>query len=251
MKIFVVFGSKSDDPVSSPLAEALRADFEVEHQVISAHRDLEKLQEKMSGWKGDAVVAGAGLAAALPGVVAAMTAKPVFGVPVNSQFGGLDSLASIAQMPPGVPVMTCGPDQTEAIVSFLKQYKKASQSQFSKVNFVARDAALLSHPDLLAEMEKAKTAAAERGIEAGLSSAEAPDALNAILVTQAAHVSAGFCLHIPFYPKAEAQKPENYLPILEWTKKGGLWLGTNNMRNVIASTARLKGAAQQTREKAA
>src|SRR5688500_4541141 len=99
MKILVVFGSASDENVSLPLVQALSKDFDVEYEVISAHRNLEKLQEKIHGWKGDTIVAGAGLAAALPGVVAAMTPLPVFGVPVPSQFGGLDSLCSIAQMP--------------------------------------------------------------------------------------------------------------------------------------------------------
>src|ERR1700761_3522803 len=124
MKIFVVFGSKSDETVALPLVQSLGKDFEVEYEVISAHRDLEKLQHKMSTWTGDAVIAGAGLAAALPGVVAAMVRLPVFGIPVNSQFGGMDSLGSIAQMPPGVPVITCGPDKFQDIVNFLKLYKK-------------------------------------------------------------------------------------------------------------------------------
>ena len=111
MKILVVFGSKSDETIATPLVQALSKDFDVDYEAISAHRELEKLQQKLAGWQGDAIIAGAGLAAALPGVVAAMSRLPVFGVPVNSQFGGMDSLASIAQMPPGVPVLTCGPDK--------------------------------------------------------------------------------------------------------------------------------------------
>ena len=106
MKVLSIFGSASDEAVSAPLVREIAENFETEHNVISAHRDLEKLQEKISGWSGDAIVTGAGLAAALPGVVAAMTPLPVFGVPVPSQFGGLDSLGAIAQMPPGVPVAT-------------------------------------------------------------------------------------------------------------------------------------------------
>src|SRR5690606_25420890 len=131
-------------------------DHEVEYEVISAHRDLEKLQAKIHSWKGDAIVAGAGLAAALPGVVAAMTPLPVFGVPVPSQFGGLDSLASIAQMPPGVPVMSCGPAGTEPIVIFLKSYKDWKKKK--AVHFVSS----FSHPDLDAEIEKAKALGAEK-----------------------------------------------------------------------------------------
>lgn len=251
MKVLVVFGSKSDDAVSAPLAQSLSADFDVEREVISAHRDLGKLQDKLAGWRGDAVVAGAGLAAALPGVVAAMVKIPVFGVPVNSQFGGIDSFASIAQMPPGVPVMTCGPDKPEAVVSFLKSYKKSPGGIFARINFVAPDAALLAHPDLLAEIEKAKAAAKENGIDAVLSAAESAEAFNIYIVTGPDHVTGGFGLHLPFFPKAEAQKPENYFSAYAWARRGGLWVGVNNARNAAAAVARLKGAAQFSKEKAA
>src|SRR5580698_8937736 len=142
MKILVVFGSKSDETVATPLVQALSKDFEVDYEAISAHRELEKLQQKLAGWQGDAIIAGAGLAAALPGVVAAMTQLPVFGVPVPSQFSGLDAFASIAQMPPGVPVMTAGPASPLPIVSFLKKYKNWKKTK--AVNFVSS----MRHPDL-------------------------------------------------------------------------------------------------------
>ncbi len=250
MKILVVFGSTSDETTAQPICAALKPGFEVEYQVISAHRDLEKLQHKMSEWEGDAVIAGAGLAAALPGVVAAMTKIPVFGVPVNAQFGGLDSLASIAQMPPGVPVMTCGPGRADAIVSFLKAYK-ASPANFARVNFVVPDKKLMTHPELLAEIEKAKTAAKDKRLDVSLSDTEAREAFNVFFVTDASQVADGLRLHVPFLTKADAQKPENYLPVLEWTKKGGLWLGANNTRNAVASVARLAGAAKVLQGRAA
>ena len=243
MKIFVVFGSKSDETVALPIVEALKKDFDVEYEVISAHRDLEKLQQKMSAWEGDAVVAGAGLAAALPGVVAAMTRVPVFGVCVPAQFSGIDSLASIAQMPPGVPVMTAGPAKPEAIAAFLRHYKASAGRNFSRVHFIMRDKALLSHPDLLADVEKARAAAKERGLDVTLSDAETKDGFNVILVSQAAHVNAeGFCLHVPFFTKDDAQKPATFLKVLEWSNAGGLWLGANNTRNAVHSASRLGAA---------
>ncbi|MEZ0223548.1 MAG: AIR carboxylase family protein [Alphaproteobacteria bacterium] len=250
MKILAVFGSASDETTAAPLCAALKGDFEVEYQVISAHRDLEKLQHKMAEWKGDAVIAGAGLAAALPGVVAAMVKIPVFGVPVAAQFGGLDSLASIAQMPPGVPVMTCGPGRGDAIVSFLKAYK-TSPLHYGRVHFVMRDKNLLTHPELLAEIEKAKAAGKAPDVDVTLSDIESRDAFNVFFVTGPSDVADGLRLHVPFMPKAEAQKPENYLPVFEWAKKGGLWLGVNNTRNAVASVARLAGAARVLQGRAA
>jgi 5-(carboxyamino)imidazole ribonucleotide mutase len=251
MKILAVFGSASDETTAAPLCAALKGDFDVEYQVISAHRDLEKLQHKMADWKGDAVIAGAGLAAALPGVVAAMVKIPVFGVPVAAQFGGLDSLASIAQMPPGVPVITCGPGRGDAIVSFLKAYKKSGTVNFNRIHFVMRDREFLSHPDLVAEIDKARAAAKEKGAEVTFSDTEAREAFNVHLVTASADIADGLRLHVPFMPKSEAQKAENYLSVFEWTKKGGLWLGVNNTRNAVASVARLAGAAKVLQGRAA
>lgn len=234
MKILVVFGSTSDEPVSSPLVQALSKDFEVEYAAISAHRDLEKLREKITNWQGDAIIAGAGLAAALPGVVAAMTSLPVFGVPVASQFGGMDSLCSIAQMPPGVPVITCGPDKTQAIVAFLKSYKLLKTGGQRRLNFVT------AHAESGADIEKAKTLGQDIGVTVTSSPVKDKDSLNVYLVTKPEDVHADeFCLHLPFFTKTDVQKPENYLSVLSWADKGGLWLGANNTRNAVHAARRL------------
>ena len=234
MKIFVVFGSKSDETVANPLVQSLSKDFDVEYEVISAHRDLEKLQHKMATWTGDAVIAGAGLAAALPGVVAAMVRLPVFGIPVNSQFGGMDSLGSIAQMPPGVPVITCGPDKFEEIVTFLKLYKKQKSTPLTKVHFVT------SRPDAAAEIEKGKKLGDEKGLAVSSSAQKRDDAFNVYLVTEEKDIHANeFCLHLPFFTKEEVNKPETYLTVLKWANKGGLWVGANNTRNAVQSALRL------------
>lgn len=237
MKIFVVFGSKSDENVSLPLVDALSgAGFEAEYEPISAHRELEKLHGKINTWKGDVIVAGAGLAAALPGVVAAMTNLPVFGVPVPSQFGGLDSLASIAQMPPGVPVMTCGPKDTAPIVTFLKGLKGWQKKK--AIHFVSS----LDHPDLLAEIEKAKKLGAEKGIEVTFGPEKSAEALNAVVVTKPEDVDpSAFCLYVPFLPKSEMESAAAYLPIMEMANKGGIWVGVNNTRNAVQSALRLAG----------
>jgi len=81
-----------------------------EVQVISAHRNPEKLAAYVETSQAQVFIAIAGLSAALPGAIAARTIKPVIGVPREVKLGGLDSLLSIAQMPPGVPVATMGID---------------------------------------------------------------------------------------------------------------------------------------------
>jgi 5-(carboxyamino)imidazole ribonucleotide mutase len=252
MKIFVVFGSKSDEGTALPLVESLKKFAEVEYEAISAHRDLDKLHAKMHEWKGDAVVAGAGLAAALPGVVAAMVKIPVFGVAVPSQFGGLDSFASIAQMPPGVPVMTAGPQKPSEIPAFLKQYGTA-RVDYSRINFVAPSPEYMADAELIAEIEKARTAAKEKGIEVKLTDMSSTDgAFDVRLVAESVHIHPGeLCLHVPLMSKSHAQKPESYLQLVEWANKGGLWVGCNNTRNAVASVARLGASAKVSKEKAA
>ena len=114
-RVGIVMGSKSDMPVMEKAAAELEErGIHYEIRVMSAHRDPDVVTEyaKNAQMRGIAVIiAGAGLAAALPGVVAAHTALPVIGVPLTSASsvaGGLDALLAIAQMPPGVPVACVG-----------------------------------------------------------------------------------------------------------------------------------------------
>ena len=114
-RVAIVMGSKSDAEVMRPAAEVL-AEFGIEHEVhvISAHRTPKRAAEFAAGAVGagfEVIIAGAGGAAHLPGVIASLTPLPVIGVPVNTQaLAGLDSLLSIVQMPSGVPVATVGID---------------------------------------------------------------------------------------------------------------------------------------------
>jgi 5-(carboxyamino)imidazole ribonucleotide mutase len=111
----IVMGSKSDLPVMEKAGKELEErGIRYEIRVMSAHRDPEVVADyaknaRMRGLR--VIIAGAGLAAALPGVVAAHTDLPVIGVPLTSSTsvaGGLDALLAISQMPPGVPVACMG-----------------------------------------------------------------------------------------------------------------------------------------------
>jgi len=108
-RVGIIMGSKNDKPKMQPAGQALQdADVMYEVRVMSAHRDPEKVREychaaRMRGLR--VIIAGAGMSAALPGVVAAHTDLPVIGVPIlGKSLGGLDALLSAVQMPPGVPV---------------------------------------------------------------------------------------------------------------------------------------------------
>lgn len=112
--IAILIGSESDRHIADRTAKVLDAtgiDYDV--QVISAHRDPKELEEYILRSDACVFIAIAGLSAALPGVIASRTKKPVIGVPVSSKLGGLDALLSIAQMPKGVPVACVGIDNGE------------------------------------------------------------------------------------------------------------------------------------------
>jgi 5-(carboxyamino)imidazole ribonucleotide mutase len=113
-KVLIIVGSESDRKVADKAEETLK-EFGIEYktEVASAHRNPEKVEKIVSGTSADVLIAIAGLSAALPGVVASKTTKPVIGVPVNVKLDGLDALLSIMQMPPGIPVATVGIDNAK------------------------------------------------------------------------------------------------------------------------------------------
>jgi 5-(carboxyamino)imidazole ribonucleotide mutase len=115
MKVAIIYGSASDRPVMRKAAEVLR-EFGVEYSahVLSAHRTpalLAKTVRDLEAGGTELIIAGAGLAAHLPGVIAALTLLPVIGVPLGKEtegLGGMDALLSMVQMPKPVPVAVVG-----------------------------------------------------------------------------------------------------------------------------------------------
>ena len=111
IKVAIIMGSESDAEEMKPASEVLNElGIKNESRVISAHRTPDRLREYILNAEKNGVkvfIGGAGMAAALPGVIAAYTHLPVLGVPIESKsLKGMDSLLSIAQMPPGIPVGT-------------------------------------------------------------------------------------------------------------------------------------------------
>lgn len=113
-KVSIIMGSTSDLGVMESAAKVLN-DFEIPFEInaLSAHRTpdvVEKFARSAKDRGIKVIIAAAGMAAHLPGVVAAMTPLPVIGVPIKASFDGLDSLLAIVQMPPGIPVATVAVD---------------------------------------------------------------------------------------------------------------------------------------------
>ena len=154
-------GSTSDLPVMEKACQLLN-DMQVPFEVnaLSAHRTPEAVETFAKNAKGRGIrviIAAAGMAAALPGVIAAQTTLPVIGVPIKGMLDGLDALLSIVQMPPGIPVATTGVNGAqnaailacemlalgdEALAQRLADYKEGLKSKIEKAN---RDLAELKY----------------------------------------------------------------------------------------------------------
>ena len=152
-QVSIIMGSTSDLPVmekACKLLDEMQVPFEV--NALSAHRtpDAVELFARQAAARGvKVIIAGAGMAAALPGVIAASTTLPVIGVPVKGMLDGLDAMLSIIQMPPGIPVATVGVNgaQNAAILAVqmlalsdqtlaqrLQQYKDGLKEKIEKAN---------------------------------------------------------------------------------------------------------------------
>ncbi|MCX6681409.1 MAG: 5-(carboxyamino)imidazole ribonucleotide mutase [Methanoregula sp.] len=112
--VAVISGSTSDSAIADKVKKVLDENkVTYDEQVISAHRNPDKLDAYIKVSTCKVYIAIAGLSAALPGVIASKTDKPVIGVPVSGTLNGMDALLSIAQMPKGVPVACVGVDNGE------------------------------------------------------------------------------------------------------------------------------------------
>lgn len=109
--VLIITGSESDMPIVKKAADAL-AEFGISYdvKVASAHRAPDLVDKSVKESDAKVFIGVAGLSAALPGVIASKTNRPVIGVPVNVKLDGLDALLSTMQLPPGVPVATVGID---------------------------------------------------------------------------------------------------------------------------------------------
>ncbi len=133
--VSIIMGSTSDLPIMRKAAEFLdemQIPFEI--NALSAHRTPEEVESFAKNAKGrgiKVIIAAAGMAAHLPGVIASMTNIPVIGVPVKASLDGLDALLAIVQMPPGIPVATVGIDGAQNAAILAAQILSLSDEELS------------------------------------------------------------------------------------------------------------------------
>lgn len=151
--VSIIMGSTSDLPILKKAADFFdKLEIPFEMNALSAHRTPGEVEQFARGARErglKVIIAAAGMAAALPGVIAAMTPLPVIGIPINSTLDGQDALLSIVQMPPGVPVATVGINgglnaailaaqilslSDEAIAARLSEYRSTLSDKIVKAN---------------------------------------------------------------------------------------------------------------------
>ena len=153
MEVAIIFGSKSDIEIMRGATKCLK-EFGISYEahVLSAHRVPELLEETLLQLEKEGckvIIAGAGLAAHLPGVIASKTILPVIGVPIDAALGGLDALYSIVQMPKSVPVACVGINnaynasmlavqmlaiQDTSLAEKLKKFRQVMKENFAEEN---------------------------------------------------------------------------------------------------------------------
>jgi len=139
MSVAIIMGSKSDMEIAEKakkVLDELKIDYTL--SIASAHRTPELVQEIVQKSQANVFIAIAGLSAALPGVIAAHTTKPVIGVPVSGKVN-LDSILSIVQMPPGIPVAAVGLDRGDNAALLAAEILALNNPSLQKVLWGYRD----------------------------------------------------------------------------------------------------------------
>ena len=233
MKGIVLYGSQSDRVFFDECLEKLRPHSEFIFEVLSAHRDPEKLRLLCQKLDANYVIAGAGLSAALPGCVASQSKVPVFGVPLPSCFGGLDAFLASLQMPKGTPVATCAPYNEDSIISFIETIQTEKWSKEKKVN-VYVDSLIQPYEYVDKALKSLVELAGEESIQLEVTNRYNPDCWNILLVHQDKEiVLKPNCLHVPMMNKQSMDNPSRALSLFGLAEKGGLWFGVNNCINAL------------------
>jgi 5-(carboxyamino)imidazole ribonucleotide mutase len=237
-KILIVFGSQSDEKVYNNIINILKEEnIHYEMRICSAHRTPDELSEILKTTDADVIIAGAGLAAHLPGVVASKTLKPIIGVPVSGNFEGLDALLSIMQMPPGIPVMCVGVDNAEiASVQAINMLKT-----YNKVHIFGDEGN--------AALKKAIAALKEFNVEYEINPEFESNSLNIrfVALDEKAEESNDLIIYVPLLDKYD-DTAEAAINILQ-NSRNGLWVGLNRGENAALAAIQIMNLSHKYTEK--
>ena len=231
MTVLIIAASKSDVEIMSKAAEVLKQNnVKYEIRVCSAHRTPDLLDSILEAKEYEVIIAGAGLAAALPGVVAAKTIAPVIGVPLSGAFEGLDAMLSIIQMPPGIPVLTTGVDNSMEAATTAAMMVKNTAKTINLVTLLSRNQKAVG---------KATDALKQLGIPYESANSEKEDTINLVFVdiNERSAGATGKSLTI-YCPTAEKENASDSVKLLQLTKNG-VWVGLNRGENAAVAAAEI------------
>lgn len=246
MKILIIFGSKSDAYIYDPLKSRLLSQgHSVDFRFLSVHRSPELLDRELESLDAQVVIAGAGLAAHLPGVLASKLLLPVIGLPCTPAFAGMDSMLSMLQMPFGIPVLVSSPDQVATVVDFVETLSSV-ELQFSEVPVqivVPKTAVQLPHMESL--LERAKAIAAKVNLALPVRNTLSSNSVNVVLaeidsrdpeaplgIESQSRGEGSVCIHVPVFRENAYRDANSAFHLLQKMRAvGGLWVGANNVGN--------------------
>lgn len=255
MKLMVIFGSQSDANIFEPLKARLMADgHDLDFRMISVHRSPDLLDRALVDLHVDAVVAGAGLAAHLPGMLAAKLMVPILGIPCAAALGGMDSTCAILQMPFGIPVLTTAPDQFGEAVQFVKRWgalERAAETDGIHIVLDRTKRSLGYMPELL---ERANKITEKTGLHLQIVERPNEHAINICLVDIDANDpeaplpyplpgrgSHELRIYVPVFNPAAYRDAASALLLVRRMASltDGLWVGANNVGNGVLSALEL------------
>jgi len=237
-RALVLFGSVSDQYIYDDIISELKKEYLVDFQVISAHRNPEDLKDRLDRDDFDFIIAGAGLAAHLPGVCASLTKRPVFGVYVPANFSGLDSLLSILQMPFGVPVATLNPNNIDIVTKVLKAIDSRDKKSINIV--VGKE--VREYESTQSELKRLSQFGEENGVFLNINENFSDVEFNIVLAHHDFKKEMREdAFYIPLLNASEKKSPSYGLKILERVDNGAIWFGVNNSRNALKFYLNLRG----------
>ena len=225
MKVLILFPGKTDRKSYEPIVSGIeKQGIQYSLRLGSAHKSPELVREILKE-DFDLVVSGAGLSAALPGVIASETLVPVLGVPCPGAYGGLDSFLSIVQMPPGVPVLCVRPDDVPGeSVKILNVMK----SGVNNINIVGGGTSAT----------KAFRTLEETGVDFARSDS-CSNGINIVFTHMGAPVEESNDLII-YCPEAGDSSPEDAVRSM-YESSSGLWVGLNRGENAAIAAVQMTG----------
>lgn len=257
-KALVLFGSASDSAYVEPIVASLeKAGLTPYLEYVSAHRNPARLEQVLASSSPELIVAGAGLAAHLPGLVASKVLAPVVGVPIDVNFRGLDALMSIVQMPPGVPVLALPMTAPRQLPKFLPDLFKRiaivaaiarKTDERVKVCFVGEPKAL--------EGELTNSARAildYAGVAWSIDKKPAPGQVNIAAVAEGKVAASlkfpadSLPIFVPVFKQDKVRKTLSAITLLknmEASKAVGLWCGANGFVNAACGALQVMNDAR-------